>query len=51
MAIYFIALPAAWLMPVISVLCYFTVAVIWLVPDKRLESLMEELERDEQCSS
>ncbi len=51
MAIYFIALPAAWVMPIISVLCYFTVAVIWLVPDKRLESLMEELERDEQCSS
>lgn len=45
LVIYFIALPMAWLFTPISVLCYFIVALIWIVPDKRLEELMEVQER------
>jgi uncharacterized membrane protein len=45
--IYFIALPMAWIYTPISVACYFIVALIWLVPDKRLEALLEQQERED----
>lgn len=45
--IYFIALPMAWIYTPVSVLCYFVVALIWIVPDKRLEALLEQQEREE----
>lgn len=45
--IYFVALPMAWVYAPISVACYFLVALIWIVPDKRLEALMEQQEREE----
>jgi uncharacterized membrane protein len=43
--VYFIALPMAWIAPFVSVACHFLVALIWIVPDKRLEALLEEQER------
>ncbi len=45
--IYFIALPLAWIYTPLAVLCYFIVALIWIVPDRRLEALMEQREREE----
>lgn len=45
--VYFIALPMAWVYTPLSVACYFVVALIWIVPDKRLEALMEQQEREE----
>ncbi len=35
--IYVAAIPLAWVHPLISCLCYFAVAIMWLVPDRRLD--------------
>lgn len=43
--IYFVALPMAWVYAPVSVALYFLVALIWIVPDKRLEAIMEAEER------
>ena len=37
-AIYVPAIPLAFVRPWISWICYITVAIIWLVPDRRIES-------------
>ena len=37
-AIYVPAIPLAFVRPWISALCYIAVAIIWLVPDRRIES-------------
>lgn len=41
---YLIALPLAYLNTWLSVACYIIVAVIWLMPEKKLEELMDDLE-------
>ncbi|NOT33574.1 MAG: DUF1211 domain-containing protein [Candidatus Eisenbacteria bacterium] len=38
-AIYLVAIPAAWIKPWIALSLYALVAVMWLVPDKRIERL------------
>jgi uncharacterized membrane protein len=42
LALYTTAIPAAWLSPWISGAAYVTVAVIWLVPDRRIEKALLE---------
>lgn len=37
LAIYVLAVPLAWLLPVVSCFCFIVVALIWLVPDRRFE--------------
>lgn len=38
--IYLLALGMAWLHPLLSCLLYIVVAIIWFVPDKRIEKIM-----------
>ncbi len=44
--LYLLALPLAYVNTWFSVLCYVIVAIIWLMPERKLEELMDEL--DEQ---
>lgn len=48
---YFVALPMAWIYPPVAVACYFIVALIWIVPDKRMEALLEQEEREAYARS
>ena len=41
--LYFLAIPLAFVRPWIAILMYVTVAVMWLVPDTRIESLVKKL--------
>jgi hypothetical protein len=41
MALYVAAIPAAFLRPWISHAVYAVVALMWLVPDRRIESLLD----------
>ncbi|HEV2289152.1 MAG TPA: TMEM175 family protein [Candidatus Acidoferrales bacterium] len=36
-AIYVVAIPLAFLHPALSAICYSVVAIIWLIPDRRIE--------------
>lgn len=47
LGLYLIALPMAWVYAPISVAVYFLVALIWIVPDRRLEAVMEAEEKAE----
>jgi len=40
--IYAAAVPAAFLAPVVAWGCYFGVALIWLIPDRRIERTLAE---------
>ena len=40
--LYLLAIPAAWLSPHVSFLIYVTVAIAWLVPDRRIEAVLHE---------
>ena len=40
-ASYLLAIPLAFLWPWVSVAIYVAVAIVWLVPDKRLEQLAD----------
>jgi uncharacterized membrane protein len=40
--LYAVAVPLAFVDPRISLACYVTVAVIWLLPDRRIEKLIEK---------
>ncbi len=42
LAIYLIALPAAFFSTIISIGCFITVALIWLVPDRRFERILNK---------
>ncbi|HEV2615371.1 MAG TPA: TMEM175 family protein [Candidatus Acidoferrales bacterium] len=41
-AIYVVALPLAFVHPWISAACYVVVAIIWLIPDRRIEKRLSE---------
>ena len=41
--LYFLAIPLAFVRPWIAILMYVTVAVMWLVPDTRIESLVKKM--------
>jgi uncharacterized membrane protein len=43
-ALYVMAIPAAFLSPWISQACFVFVALIWLVPDRRIENLLAGIE-------
>jgi uncharacterized membrane protein len=40
--LYAIAVPSAWMSPYLAFLLYVTVAIIWLVPDRRIEAVLHE---------
>lgn len=40
--LYFSAIPLAFISPWASIGCYVVVALLWLVPDKRIESLFDK---------
>jgi uncharacterized membrane protein len=40
--LYFIAIPMAFLLPIMSIVCYLISAGIWLIPDKRIENQMKQ---------
>jgi len=42
--LYLIAIPAAFLHQLISDALYITVALIWLVPDRRIEARLNEMD-------
>jgi uncharacterized membrane protein len=42
LAVYAVAVPLAFVQPVIACACYFMVAVMWLVPDPRIEKTLRE---------
>ena len=42
--LYIIALPLAYVNTWFAVACYVIVAIIWIMPERKLEELMEELE-------
>jgi uncharacterized membrane protein len=46
MTLYAAAVPAAFIRPAISAAFYVTVALIWLVPDRRIERAIQEARRD-----
>jgi hypothetical protein len=37
MVVYIVAIPLAFLRPLLACLCYALVAVMWLIPDRRIE--------------
>ena len=37
LVIYLVSIPLAWVLPILSCLCFLAVAIIWFVPDKRFE--------------
>lgn len=39
---YTLAIPAAWIHPAISIGLFFTMAIVWLVPDKNIERALSE---------
>jgi uncharacterized membrane protein len=41
-AIYAVAIPLAFAQPWVACFCYALVAILWLVPDKRIERIMAE---------
>lgn len=41
---YLVAIPLAFVLPWISIACYVTVAIVWLVPDRRFERVLDEIE-------
>jgi uncharacterized membrane protein len=41
LVIYLVALPLAFVAPWVSYACYIVVAIIWLVPDRRIEKVLE----------
>ncbi len=40
LAIYVLALGLNFIYPLLSIACYVTVAVIWFIPDKRIERVL-----------
>jgi hypothetical protein len=44
LALYVTAVPLAFIRPWLAIALYVTVALWWLVPDKRIESLVKSLE-------
>jgi hypothetical protein len=40
-AAYVLAIPLVFVSPLIAIAIYVAVAVLWLIPDKRLEALIE----------
>jgi uncharacterized membrane protein len=42
LSLYLIAVPSAWVYPAIAGALYVTVAIIWLVPDRRIEKALLE---------
>jgi hypothetical protein len=40
--LYIVAIAAAFFQPVISLCCYGLVALIWFVPDKRIERVIKQ---------
>jgi uncharacterized membrane protein len=47
--IYAVAIAVAFFMPTLSMVLYMVVAVIWLVPDRRIETRAEEIEEKRQA--
>ncbi len=45
--LYLIAIPAAFLHPFLAAALYVLVAVIWLIPDRRIEHILTDLSRSE----
>ncbi|TDQ25566.1 TMEM175 family protein [Tenacibaculum caenipelagi] len=45
MIIYLLAVPISFVNTWISIACYIAVALMWLMPERKLEELMEELEK------
>ena len=41
--LYLLAVPLAFVRPWIAIVMYVTVAVMWLVPDTRIESLVKKM--------
>jgi len=41
--LYLLAIPLAFVRPWIAILMYVTVAVMWLVPDTRIETLVKKI--------
>ena len=44
LGIYIIAVPLAFANTWLAIACYIIVALIWLMPEKKLEELMEDIE-------
>jgi uncharacterized membrane protein len=40
--LYVVSIPMAFYFPIISALCFVTVAILWIVPDKNIEKAMRE---------
>ena len=45
MIIYLLSVPISFVNTWISIVCYIAVALMWLMPERKLEELMEELEK------
>ena len=45
-AVYFVALPLAIVAPSLSIAIYVGVAIAWLVPDRRIGNIVEDLPAD-----
>lgn len=43
-ALYLMAIPLAFVNTWLAIICYAIVALIWLVPDKKMETLLDEVE-------
>ena len=49
LGIYLVAIGATWVSTFISATCYVVVALVWLVPDRRLERVVLDLEQAPQA--
>lgn len=47
LAAYASGIPLAYFMPAISVAIFFVVSIMWLIPDKNIERIMNEVDREE----
>ena len=47
MLLYAVAIPAAFVSPLISYALYILVAIMWLVPDRRIEKTLQHSHREE----
>jgi uncharacterized membrane protein len=49
--LYLVAIPLAFVTPWISTVIYAFVALLWLIPDRRIERAMEDTERRHQIDT
>ena len=43
LAVYALAIPAAFVQPLIAIACYVLVALVWLIPDRRIERALKAI--------